>query len=83
MPGGIGKPGDFGVDVPPEEIIAAYLPYKDKSILPDAGGWLDQRPGIARGLQLMDTWVAWWMEFYETKEARDAYDSNPVDLDSV
>jgi hypothetical protein len=52
----------WGIWCSPEIIYAAYLDYRSKNLLPEAGGTLDQDPHIMRSFQQLDALVAWYRE---------------------
>lgn len=46
-------------------MFAAYLPYRDKGLLPESGGVLDQSPAIMDSIAALDWMVAMWMQNLE------------------
>lgn len=67
---------DFGVTASKELIFMAYLPYRQKNLLPESGGILDQDNDLLSAFATMDNMVTWWR--YELRK-RDADKLKSID----
>ncbi|GAB4527853.1 MAG: hypothetical protein OHK0046_46060 [Anaerolineae bacterium] len=72
---------DPGLLEDPEYLMQVYLPYRDKGLLPEAGGTGDQDPATMHGIDLLNLMVAWWIQEMERGGKRpDAAQGGDFDL---